>query len=50
MEELGLAIANLKKTLAQAVDDFRVAAGARNIEIIMSSKDEQCKCDVTIRY
>ena len=50
MEELGISIQNLKKTLAQAVDDFRVAAGARNVEIIMSSKDEKCKCDVTIRY
>ena len=50
MEKLGLAIENLKKTLAQAVDDFRVATGARNVEIIMSSKNEQSKCDVTIRF
>lgn len=50
MEELGLALQNLKKTLAQTVADFRVATGARNVEIIMSDKDEQNKCDVTIRF
>ena len=51
MEELEMAVANLKETLAKAVGDFRIAAGARNIEIIMSSKDGgNNKCDVTIRY
>ena len=50
MEELGLVIKNLKKKLAKDIDDFRIATGARNIEIIMSSKNEQCKCDITIRY
>ena len=46
-----MAVANLKETVARAAADFRVAAGARNVEIIMSSKDGgNNKCDVTIRY
>ena len=43
-------INQLQNELEKLVNDFRVAAGARNVEIILSSKNENSKCDITIRY
>ena len=43
-------VAKFKANLTEAIDGFRNALGARNVEIIVSVKESQSKCDLTVRY
>ena len=48
--EMRCAVDRLRAKMHEIVEDFRQAHGARNVEVILSAKGEETKCDVTIRY